>query len=353
MRDPHSSVLMGEIYKRIGSIIALFGLLSFVSPVVAGGVTVTLTPNSGSSTNPDVVVKWVRSSATTYVTGTTIVLTISPNLTTVVSSTAALDIDSNGSADTDFTSSSTAAGVTTITWTVVTTTNSVSTFYATTTDFLYPAGAQNYSVALLTSNPVDFGAALFYANGGNQVTVSATVPASLDFSIRNPADTANTNVCALGTLSTSATSTCGYRLRIGTNAANGFTTQVQANQDLGSGSATLTNVNDDGSQPSAGTEAYGITYFVAAQTGGRNTTTGNFTNAAYEATSTGFGFSTDPTPVPTTTAKNILTYGAAFQTGLAPSTTSTSLVEHAASISAGTPAGAYSQVLTYTVTGSF
>lgn len=344
---------MKDFFRRFSALIALVALLVVHGPVNASGVTVTLTPSSSSSSPvSNVAVRWTRSTATSYATGTTITLTITPSVVSV-SSTAQTDLDGNGTNDTTFTASSTSAGNTTVTWTVVTSTNSVSAFNVTTTAFTFTASSTNYSFSIFTSNPVDFGSALFYANGGNQVTVSATVPATLSFSIRNNADTADTNTCALGTLSLSSTSTCNYRLRIATNAANGFQAQIHANQDFGTGIATMTNVVNDGAQPIAGTEAYGISLLLGASTGGRNTTTGAFTNSLGEDATAGFTFGVDPSPVPTSSAQNFISYSAPFQTGAAPSVTSTTMVEHAASISAGTPTGNYQQVITYTVTGSF
>lgn len=217
----------------------------------------------------------------------------------------------------------------------------------------------NYSIAILATTgtssftTTDFGAALYYVLGGNQVLVSATVPATLAFSIRNSADSANTNVCQLGTLSLSSVSTCTYRLRIATNAANGFTTTIQADKDFATPTfATMTVIANDTSFV-AGTEAYGIQVLTAATVGGRQSTSSAFTEPIVESSFATTTFNVDASPVPTSSAGIIISFPRSFQTGAAPSTTSTSAVTHAAAIGGGTPTGNYSQTVTYRVTGSF
>jgi hypothetical protein len=339
---------MNGLLTRIVALGSLVALLFVARPITAAGTTVTINPTASSSSPQNIQIQWTASSQ--YVTGTTITVTTSPAFTSISDSCTSTehDINDDGFYDGSFTSTSTASATYT-----VTSSTAADVSMNLCLQFAFSASAANYSISILSSSPVDFGSALFYANGGNQVTVTATVPATLAFSIRDSLDTADTNTCAMGTLSLSSTSTCAYRLRIATNASNGFQAQLQANQDFGTGSATMTNVTNDGSQPSAGTELYGLSRVVAATQGGRNTTTGAFTVAVTEANPAGFTFGTDPSPVPTSSAQTIFINGSAFQTGAAPSATTTQLVEHAASISAGTAAGSYSQIVTYTVTGSF
>lgn len=341
---------MKKFLSNITIVSMILSSAMWSAPASALGVTVTLSPSTGTTPSTEVGTTWTRSGATSYATGTTITLTITPALTSV-SSTSALDIDNNGSDDTTFTASSTDGSITTITFTVATTTDSTTAFTATSTLF-FPSTPQNYSIAVFTSNPVDFGAALFYANGGNEVAVTANVPATLSFAIRNAADTANTNACSLGTLSVASTSTCSYRLRIATNAASGFAATIQADHDFGTGSATMTNIGDNAAF-AAGTEAYGIAVLDGATTGGRDPGTGAFDQPVVEGTTAGFTFNVDSSPVPTSTALTFISYGGAFNTGAAPSTTSTSLVMHAAAINAGTAAGNYSQTVTYIVTATY
>lgn len=351
--------------KRLVSKIALLSIVFSsmfnlsVAPVAASGVVVTLSPSSSSSFGaPGITetVTWTRNSASTtqYVTSTTITVTITPAITSV-SSSSAIDLDQSGSNDTTLTSTSTDGSSTFATFTVATTTAVSSTFSIPLTGFTFSSTAQNYSISIFSSNPVDFGSALFYANGGNQVSVTASVPATLSFSIRNSADSATTNSCSLGTLSTSATSTCSYRLRIQTNAASGFAATIKANQDLATGSATITQVTND-TPATAGTEAYGIGTLTGATAGGRNGSTGAFDQPVTEGGGAGAAtttFSTDPSPVPTTTAVTIISYTGGFSVSSTPSLTGTSLVTHSATISGGTPAGNYTQTVTYLVTATY
>jgi len=347
---------MMKFFTRISLLAMMLNVVGGIQPVGAAGVVVTVTPSSSSTSPQAVTTYWTRTSPTTYVTGTT--LTVSIYTTSVststysVSSTSAIDLDQDGSTDTTFTSTSTDSQVN-ITFTVATTT-AASTTFAIPTTFTFGTSPANYSFAIFASSPLDFGAALFYANGGNQVSVTANVPATLAFVIRNSADTADTNACALGTLSSTLVSTCSYRLRVtATNAANGFTSTILADHDLGSGSATMTSIGDNVAF-AAGTEAYGIQTLTGATQGGRATSTGLFTQPVVEASPAGFTFDTDSSPVPTSSAQTFISYSSGpFTAGAAPSTTATTLVTHAAAISAGTPAGNYAQTITYTVTASY
>ncbi|MBU1349101.1 hypothetical protein KJ781_03460 [Patescibacteria group bacterium] len=340
---------MKNFLKRFATIAAFIATMATLTPATAGGVAITLTPSSSSTSPQDVTIAWT--STAQYATGTTITVTTDPAFTSIrdnCSGTVDIDLNDDATADGSITATTTNSA----TFTVTTSTGADQTM-SLCLQFAFGATARNYSVTIISSNPVDFGSALLYANGGNQVTVSATVPATLSFAIRDAGDTTDTNTCALGSLGLSSTSTCAYRLRIATNASNGFQASIQANQVLGTGSATMTNVVNDGAQPVAGTERYGIARVQAATEGGRNTTTLAFTEPIVENNPALFTFGTDPSPVPTSTSQSFISYNAAFQTGGAASVTTTSFVEHAASISAGTSAGYYSQVVTYTVTGSY
>lgn len=328
------------------------GAFFMYSPVTAGGVTITLTPSSSSSSPQEVAITWTSSPSAGYTSGSTVTIQSDTAFTSLAQcSTPTTDLDGNGTTDGSVTGTSTTILTYTLTNHTTSTSNSLC------VELTFPSTALNYGISMAantsTGGLIDFGAALFYANGGNQVTVTMDVNANLSFSIKNEADSALVNTCDLSTLTSAATSTCNYRLRIATNAESGFQAQVVADQELGTGSATMTTVTNDGGGFTPGTEAYGFGRIVGATEGGRNTTTLAFTEPVVEDATTNFTFQTDPSPVPTSTATNIISYGAQFQTGNAPSTTSTTLVEHEAAISNGTAAGNYTQVLTYTVTATF
>ena len=326
----------------------------WVSPSLAAGVAVTMTPSSSSTSPTAVKYQWVTGSAEVYTAGSLITLTVSPAMTDMATTTVPLSIDGSGVSNAILTAHSGSAMTILVTAdTAATTTFAIMSTTGTGALLLtFDGSAQNYSIATFASPEADFGAGLFYANGGNQVNVSATVPATLSFAIRNAADSANTNSCALGTLSTASTSTCSYRLRIETNASTGFTATIQADHDLGSGSATMTAATNDGFA-NAGTEGYGISNLVGSTSGGRNTVTGAYDQPASESNLAGTTFNADISPVPTTTAVAIISYSGSFSVSSTPSLTGTTLVTHFANISSGTPAGNYTQTVTYLVTASY
>lgn len=349
---------------RIAAFVVFVALTFAQFPVGASGVTITLndgsgTADAGSGGNTEIQTTWTSTGI--YSTGSTITLTLSPAATSTILNCDSFDCQFNGSAvgcDVTFATttmtSSTASGV--FAQSVVTSTSG-------TLCFEYPISATsvgNYSIAVLVSNGStnDFGASLYYVLGANQVTVTATVPATLSFAIRNTDDTATTTTCPLGTLSQTAVNLCSYRLRIATNASNGFNSTIKANLDLnnGTGNATITPILNDTTFAS-GTEAYGIAFLTGAYSGVRSSTSGQYVAPVVESCGSGYTtttFCTDSSPVPTTTGGVQFIYAtSAVNPGIAPSTSSTTLVVHGAAINAGTPSGQYSQTVTYLVTGSF
>jgi hypothetical protein len=206
------------------------------------------------------------------------------------------------------------------------------------------ASARNFSVAVISTGIYqDYGAVMFYVNGGDDVLVTATIPASLAFMITQAGSiTTEQHTCALGTVTPGSVFTCDYRLKVQTNAANGLTITTQADHKLASGYATMTDVGE--ATVTAGTEGYGIA-LTGATTGGRDAVTGLFTNPIVEAGN----FATDDSTQPTA-ATTILTYtNGYYVTGV----TDTSLVTHRIASTLATPAGAYRQTVTYRATGSF
>lgn len=351
-----------RLLTRFTALLAASALLVSQYPASAAGVTVSLNDNSGTADagaggQTEIDTSFVTSGF--YVTGTTLSLTISPAATSTISHC--------GTPDFLFTATHTLTAATS-SWTSseasYTFNESVPTGTGGTVCLSYglvttPA---NYSVAILTTssttafNTTDFGAALYYVAGGNQIIdVSAQVPATLSFVIRNTADTAATNICQLGVLSLSQVSFCSYRLRIATNAANGFTTTIQQDEEFNStGNATMTAITND-TAFATGTEAYGIAFLEGATTGGRSIA-GDFDEPVTEAgtsTDASLTFSNDSTPLNFSRATTIISHARPFATASAPSLTTTSLVVHGAAIDAGTPTGNYSHIITYRVTGTF
>jgi hypothetical protein len=357
---PRSLMSMKRLLFRLAMFVGAFLLFAAQLPADASGVSISLSDGSGTADagnggQTEITTSWTTSGF--YTTGTWLTLTISPSATSTLTDCTTPDTSFATAGDiVKVTSSwSSSAAVFNAAANIATSTaGSICVSYGMTT-----TTPTNYSIALLATTSTssftttDFGAALYYVLGGNQVYVSATVPASLAFSIRDSGDLANTNVCQLGTLSLASVSTCTYRLRIATNASNGFVTTIQADHDFSTPSfATMTNIVDGGSFV-AGTEAYGISALVGASIGGRQATSSAFTDPVVEASGASSTFNVDPSAVPTSTSGIIISFPRPFSAGAAPSTTSTSAVTHAAAISAGTAVGNYSQTVTYRVTGSF
>lgn len=214
---------------------------------------------------------------------------------------------------------------------VITLTNTTDVFKNATSSGSYPitiAGTfgdtGSFAVPIITNGTVD---------------ITATVDPTITFAIRTADDTGTTSTCSLGTLTTGSVATCAYRLAVDTNASAGYTIYAKANGGLLSGSDEIDAIAEDGTV-STGVEGYGI-----AVTGA---TTGGAAGATY--TEEGV-FNDDDTPLPTVTTSLFNIDKPADYTPL--TLTDSTLVTHRAAISAITPAGSYTQTVTYTVTGSF
>jgi hypothetical protein len=216
----------------------------------------------------------------------------------------------------------------------------------------------NYAVTLLDAYG-NYAANLFYVGSDNQVNVIGKVAPTLSFNIRNLDDSADTNLCDFGSISTatlapnsdllddSTRGECGYGLAVGTNAQNGFIAQIASDGSLRNSNASIMNVVN-GTAFAAGTESYGLASVLAAASG-RNTSTG-----AYDQSATwdgGFA-GTYLLSIPTV-ATNMFEYSDGFDYTAGGVSTDLTKVMHGLVVSAGTPAGSYSQVVTYTVTARF
>jgi len=211
-----------------------------------------------------------------------------------------------------------------------------------------PATAGNYAFRITTSTN-DFGATLQYVGQANQVQIRSLVRATLSFSIRNTADNANTNLCDMGTLSTTTVSTCSYRLKTATNATNGYSISVNTSGNLVSGAKSFANAavgtgGAGGTNIVAGTERYGAVITKGAVTTvGGTTTLGNAYNAGV----------TNSVSYVNTSAATLLTANKPNNPAASADLTNTALITHRAAISQNTSAGVYTQNVTYTVTPSY
>ncbi len=322
---------------------------------LVGAIGLTLTPNAVAiSSDTDIVAHWV------------------PSGEMPVSGTAAVDFpagftlaDTCSVPTTDADSDSIMDGSATITTDGFGNPRYLYTFTAPTTtasvtglDFCIhvtaPATAGNYEVDAYDSLG-GFGSAPIYVGSENQVNILATVDTVLTFVIRTSDDTADLgnvggssvgpNLCDLGSLSDSGVQECAYRLKVTTNATSGYTVNIKTDGSLRNtdDSEFIDNVTDD-SLVTAGTEGYGISLVG-----------GSCTGDPFGLTELGT-FAVDDSPTATGVTSGINTSLYSCTSGNNPSspdTTNTALVTHRAEADSGTPAGTYTQLVTYTVSASF
>lgn len=285
-------------------------------------------------------------SATEFANTNTITVIVSPTLPGALTNCTAPTTDADGDSTPDGAFGS------------FTTSSAVYTFTAATTDaattgidlcLRFPATtpAASYSISVTDTNDNDFGAALVYAGDDNDVNVTAVVGPTLSFNIRNLGDTADTNVCDLGSVDTTTdpnedavddgNGECGYSLAIGTNATNGFTATIEEQGNFTNGVHNMADVANSASFI-AGTEAYGLADVTVGAALTTTTKQGNFT--------------TDATPVPATAANIIQSTGPETYTAGTDATDVTTIM-HGLAVGAGTPTGVYTHTVTYYVTATF
>lgn len=222
------------------------------------------------------------------------------------------------------------------------------------------SAAGNLSVGITTGSG-DFGSFLYYIGDANDVSVTAIVPPTLSFVLRNSADTADltpgttagVRVCSLGILQLATTpdpgtgvNGCMYRLRIATNATSGYAVSYLSDSaDTQAGGFerlakdTDTNIPNVSNDPLTATNGYGarLTQVSAGHTRGATFT----------------GTAANYFPITASTATAMYNSSGPLAPGNPPDTTNTSLVEHGARISASQEVGNYAHVVTYTVTATF
>ena len=150
----------------------------------------------------------------------------------------------------------------------------------------------------------------------------------------------------MGTADTAAISSCSYRLKVGTNAKNGYLVSFLTSGALTDGSYLMTDAaaGATGTAIASGTETYGV-----------NITPGSITAPGGTMTlSTAYS----------TLASNVVRYNTSLNTTIltankpnspaaSADTTNTSLVTHKLAISTNTNAGNFTQSVTYFVSPSF
>ncbi|PIY96728.1 MAG: hypothetical protein COY66_03230 [Candidatus Kerfeldbacteria bacterium CG_4_10_14_0_8_um_filter_42_10] len=155
----------------------------------------------------------------------------------------------------------------------------------------------------------------------DQMVISASVPASIGFSI-------SANNLSL-TLSIGAVSTASHTIQVQSNGDSGYTTMVYSNGNLKSGNDDINNVTDGA--VTAGSEEYGVATSDAGQDISRDT---NCSGSPYTASAS------------STTPQSIA--GAA-----SGPVNETATICYAASINTNTIAGNYTQTITFVTVGLF
>lgn len=293
------------------------------------------------STGSDVYVKF-KTSAAEYASDDYVIITASVGLTLADCGSPTTDADGDATGDISY---RTLSGQTlTYHFSQATTlANSASVDFC--LNITTPATPGNYSIIMTDSKAggaEDFGAALLYVGDDNDVLVHAIVQAELEFRIRNYADTADTNDCDLGVLSSSAVSTCNYRLKVRTNASDGYTISWTSDGglDTADGVSDIDAVTEADGSVTTGVEEYGVAFY-----GGENT------DATSSCTEQNI-WNDDDSPV-STTAVSLLVCDGPNQPTSSGETTNTSAMDHKASIDASSMSGNYEQVVTYYVTANF
>lgn len=316
---------------------------AFATSANAAGVAVTVSsPADGefaASTDQDVTFGYVTSSE--YAAADVITVTITPAVASAVANCAAPTVDADGDTTDDGAFGSFTTSGATYTFTDPTT-DASTTGVDLCLNFQNDTATGIYSIAFTDTNG-DYGATLIYVGDDNDVTVTANVAPTLSLAIRNDADTADTNVCALGTLTTTTVEDCAYRIKVSTNSTSGYTVTIDSDGDLrlsGSGDVAdnldIDPIAENGTIAS-GTEGYGIVFNGGAATAGSITESGDFND--------------DDTPIPMTATTLFTSDGPNAPT--ATDTTNTALVTHEAAIDASTSAGSYTQIVTYLASASF
>ena len=230
--------------------------------------------------------------------------------------------------------------------------------------------AGNYNIELNDDN-AQFGLIFYYAGDENDVSVTGLVNPTLSFVVRNSTDSGDqanvngaavgANLCDLGTLDVGSVSTCLYRLKVGTNALDGYSVNIEVDDDLNNAadSELIDNIVTD-STVTLGTEGYGLSF----DSGQRTVDSISFTPIDDGVLGAGDFATIDSDPDDTTSGSgndaNIATgTDTTMYTSDGPNTpdttdtVNTALVTHRAAIDSATPAGSYNQLITYTVTASF
>lgn len=298
--------------------------------------TITTPAELATSTADEFYFSYVASSTEFLAaSGETISIYVPAGFTSVATcATPTTDVDGDTSDDGDVSVSGSSAAGWTVTYTIDTgeagttlaATSGVEVCFAATT----PATVGNYSFGMADTNDSDISAALVYVGDDNDVTVTAVVPVTMSLEIKEETTTTDTNACDLGILNPASVNTCAYRIKAGTNHADGMKVTIVADDYLDSGANDIDDVAD-GTAVTAGEEEYGA-YVSAA---GAFTAQGSYTGDSAEINSVGTDAESE---------EDILSVASTVDDS---STANWATVTHSASVNTATATGSYDQVVTY------
>lgn len=201
------------------------------------------------------------------------------------------------------------------------------------TNSVNPSSPGSYAIAISGSFG-DSGSITVNIITNSQVSITATVPQSLTFSISDNSISfgslsAVSARYASGTFAGQATEVEAHNIIVGTNASNGYTMTVNGNT-LTSGGNTISAIGNTNSASSVGTEQFGLRMSASGGTGA----------VVVPYAASGFAFNTAGLPdqvATSTSASANTTYSARYL----------------ANITSSTEAGAYTATLTYVATANF
>ena len=253
-----------RMFNRLVLFLVLFSFLNplFVTAAYAASLTtiVVALTNEATSATDNIVVTFTPVTAITN--NSVLEITYDTNFTGGASLTNA-DVAVTGTNITSSAESDFAAGYFKST---LTTSGSVTTTVTITIDgtneLTNPASAGNYPWSVTADIggvgvTFDYGAGLAYVAHDNDVTVTATVPPTIDMEIFQQNSETKTNACALGILSLAQVKTCIYDIAGATNNNAGMTVKVTSDGTLDDGAGHDIDAVTDGTV-TAGSEEYGF-----------------------------------------------------------------------------------------------
>lgn len=355
----------GENYWKVEGLTGTGGLGKFES-----GVGFRLTPNSSpASTTQEVLHEYTTTDPATiaFSVGDAITFTWQdfPGLVLSECSTPTTDADNDGVADRDAVNTGVNIGGSGNN--VFTYTFSGNAADATHKDIAICINVTSYSntgnyTVTLNDDNAQYSQAFYYVADDNDVMIRGLVEPTLSLELVKPEDDGNLLdtvsggtegpwLCDLDTLTTSAVNECSYRLKVSTNASQGYTVFVQSDGNLRSGTNDIDDVQD-GQVVNSNSEEYGIDLEPGYRTLDKSTTTGPELSRGgnFVAGNTGIG-QFDAAAVPLYSAQGP-NDPPATHIGTEENRY-TGLVTHRAAISADTGAGHYTHMVSYTVVPTF